>query len=136
MLVLLCSVEAGMTPRRDIEKALQGAENAPRPGEKGYVYRARVPQPSNKDYVVRPKWNVEGNPQKVWFLSFCRGERPLVCIWEEKHDTQISGISPKTTTVSIVGLHFFNPSFFAGFEETVDSVRQTDAEDAGKEAKL
>ncbi len=54
-----------MTPRRDIEKALSGADKAPRPGEKGYVYRARVPQPSNKDYVVRPKWNIEDQPLKV-----------------------------------------------------------------------
>ena len=67
---LFSSVEAGMTPRRDIEKALTGAENAPRPGEKGYVYRARVPQPSNKDYVVRPKWNTgEGTHQKVRYSN-------------------------------------------------------------------
>jgi len=46
------SLEGGATPRRDIDRELTGEETALRPGDPGYIYRARVPQPSHKDYVI------------------------------------------------------------------------------------
>ncbi|XP_031555585.1 protein IWS1 homolog [Actinia tenebrosa] len=55
----LSSTDEGSKTPRSIDRALHGDKKAARPGEKGFIMRARVPAPSNKDYVVRPKTNLD-----------------------------------------------------------------------------
>ncbi|EEC13386.1 conserved hypothetical protein, partial [Ixodes scapularis] len=70
-----------------------------RPGEKGWIARARVPTPSTKDYVVRPKWNCDTEFVKNTKKTVTRLDRHMRQFQERKKKMK----AQRAVTISIEG---------------------------------
>lgn len=74
-----------------------------KPGDKGWVGRARVPMPSTKGYVVRPKWNVDQEFRKKGSTkkTLNRYEEHL----RKKKQEQMQKTSSHAVSISVEGRH-------------------------------
>lgn len=68
--------EPEQTQRKKI--SFKEDDRALRPGEKGWVARARVPMPSEKDYVIRPVSTNDVDMSRVSFSKFSNFNKILI----------------------------------------------------------
>lgn len=74
------SPEPGTSTKRKELTSFSAGEKQLRPGDKGWVARARVPQPSTKDYVNRPRSTNEVDMSRVSNKTFMISNWPWVVL--------------------------------------------------------